>query len=137
MLTQRGVHFFVRPAEMMAEFMDDDVGDELLQGHVRTGFELRQQGFAVEKDPGRLGAWIGDALMDQGHALIETGEVHRIGDVKLGEDLRLGEILDVDDDAPGCLSEFGGQGGIGLFGERLEFLEAGLAGRNGYSSAVQ
>src|SRR5690606_31090963 len=120
-----GVDLIIVEAQVMADLMDQHMGDDLGQTDIAALAPLIQNGAAIEEDARRLRRRAHAVPLADMNAGIEAGQLERILDLKVAQDFFVGEVVDADDDVPGRLTEQVGQGGEGLFGQAGEVVEGG------------
>ncbi len=82
---------------MVADFVDEDMGDEVGEGDVAAIGPFVEDRAAVEKDDRWLGRGIVHRAMGEIDALIEARQFERVLDVHLGKHIIAGEILDANE----------------------------------------
>ncbi len=95
------VHLFVAEAEVMADFVDENVSHEVRQCDVAALDPFVEDGAAIEKDHWRRRRRIAERALGEIDALIEATEFEWIINAQFGQYVLGGEILDAEDDVAG------------------------------------
>ena len=82
---------------MMADLVDDDVGDELLEAEARR-LPFGEDRPAVERDPLGQHARMLDALPIERNAFVKPAELHRMTEAEAARGVGVGDFLDQQDD---------------------------------------
>src|SRR5690606_23119860 len=118
-----GVDLIVVQAEVVADLVDQDMGDDLGQADVAALAPLVVYGTAIEENARRLRRRPhGVALADM-DPVIEAAQFERVLDLQFGQGLLVGEVVDADDHVARRLPEHLGQGGEGGFSQASEVVE--------------
>src|SRR5688500_17701103 len=91
------MHGLVRKAEVVADLVDRDVRDEVLE-LLSTVRPFVENGAAEQPDAVGLSRGIADAPLVQWHALVEAAQLERIVDAERGERLVVSQFLDHEHD---------------------------------------
>src|SRR5690606_6460219 len=137
-----GVDLIVVQAQVVADLVDQDMGDDLGQADVAALAPFIEDRAAIQEDARRLRRRPHGVALADVDAGIKAGQLERVLDLKVAQGVFVGEVVDADDDVPGRLTEQVGQGGEGLFGQAGEVVERGggligpgLAHAEGYRPA--
>ena len=91
------MHILIAQAEMMADLVDQDVADQMLE-RLALLAPFGKDGLAEQADPiGQCSAGLDAALADR-NALIDAGQVKRMVDPHFPEQLVVGKFVDLQDD---------------------------------------
>lgn len=121
-----GVHIRVRESEMVADFVYQDVLNEMIEPLITALDPFRQNREPVEKNPIGKGLRPADRFLSEINALIETGQLIGILDPEMVQHLLLREVGDENGDVLGVLPENVRQIVIGALRHDLE-----ICGRDG------
>src|SRR5690606_21165323 len=120
-----GVDLIVVQPQMMADLVDQDMGDDLGQADVAALAPFIEERAAIQEDARRHRRRTHGVSLADVDAGLQAGQLERTLDLKVAQDFFVGEVVDADDDVPGRLTEQVGQGGEGLFGQAGEVVEGG------------
>ena len=110
---------------MVADFVDEDVGDQFAKGHIPAIGPFIQDRAAIEHDAVGLGRGVGDGLLGQVDTDIDAGELERVIDLHRFQRLSVGKVGNKHLDAAAHVAKGLGQAVEGVDGELLEILERG------------
>ena len=110
---------------MVADFVDQDVGDDLGQADVAAFAPFVEDRAAVEEDAAGLGGGAEAVALADVDAVIEAGQFEGILHLHHRQGLVVGEIIDADHHIPGQRPERLGQGVESLARQPGEVVEGG------------
>lgn len=134
-----GVDIVVGQAEMVADLVDQDVGDQFGQADVAALAPFVQDRTAIQEDPRRLRRRSQAVASADVHAMIQAGQFERILDLQIRQRLFVGEIVDAEHHLARRRPELGRQGVERLARQSGEIVEGGgeeIGGRFGHASAI-
>ena len=100
-----GVHILVRESEMVADFVYQDMLDEMIQPLVTAFDPFCEDGQAVEENAIGKRLCPADRLLAQVNALVEAGELVGILDPEMVQHVLLREVGDENGDVLGVVPE--------------------------------
>ena len=110
---------------MMREFVDGDMGHEVLDRHIAAFAPFIQDGFPEQPDriwPHRL---IEHRFFRHGDAVIKPGQIQRILDLKLAQHVVIGPVHNADRDLQGRAAKRCGQAIHRAAGHVFDLVETG------------
>ncbi|KAK0344576.1 hypothetical protein LTR94_014103 [Friedmanniomyces endolithicus] len=110
---------------MVADLVDQDMGDQLGQAHVAALAPFVQYGAAIQEDPRGLGRRPQAVAPPDVHPVVEAGQFEGVFDLHLGQGLFVGEVVDAEHHLPRRRPELGRQGVEGLTGQTREIVQGG------------
>lgn len=116
------LHILVTEAEVVSNFVDQDVADKMVQVFAAVALVF-QNGAAVEGDHIDVVCARCDAFLIQRHAIIQSQQIKRRRQAQGGLGFTVGEFLDPDDDVVHMGEQFAGHGFQGLGGDGLYFIQ--------------
>ena len=110
---------------MMRQFMDKDVGDQLLQGDRPAICPFVKDGAAEKPDHIGVQRWIHHGSFGQRRAVIKPGQLERVVQIHRLQHIIRGEILDPQDDLRRCRPIGVWQAGDGAMGQLFDQRKVG------------
>ena len=115
----------VAKPEVVADFVDQDVGDQLFQGDIAALGPFVEDRAAVQEDPRGLRLGAEGGAIRQADAGVEAGQLEGVLDPHLVEDFLGGEVVDAEHHVAGQPAEPLGQGREGVLGDLGQVFERG------------
>jgi hypothetical protein len=107
------------------DFVDEDMGDQVLQGDVAAFGPFVEDRAAVQEHAGWLRLRAEHRAVPQAGAGVEAGELESVLYAEVVQHLVGREVVDPEDHLAGQLAESLGQGGEGALGDRRQVFEGG------------
>jgi len=121
---------------MMTDFMNQDVGDQLAKRYVTALTPLVEDRAAIQEDHRWQGLAVAHRTIGQIDALVEAGQLERIGNVEGVQYVIRGEVIDADRHIARQAAERVRQGLEGRLGQGSEIIQ-GRGELRGQGHAVQ
>ncbi len=119
------MHVVVTETEMVADFVDEDVGDYVLE-RIGSFMPEPQDRQAVEEDTVNLATRIEEGFPGHIDAVVEAEKTVRAIDPKLGQDLLLRQVGGLDQDVAAQAPELDGDPPVGLLSHMAEGVGIGV-----------
>lgn len=122
---QQRIHLFVTEAEVVADFVDEDVRDEVRERDIAALDPFVENGAAIEQNHWRLWGGVHDRASGEIDPGIEPGQLEWVVDAEIGERCVVGKVLDAEDHVASERAEFGRQRRPRLARKAVEIIERG------------